>query len=174
MAEFLALWFMFLNVMLVLVTSKPGKEKAAATEILDFLIPWDTNAKIVECCRWSGVVLIETSLRYDQTLEILKKMPRYIAIKSIPLENVLRSVDEVIDLITKRGDSIGGIVISKRGKFPLNTLRRRLAELGLEFRGNKIVVIEGLGEEIGITFLYRILYRRLTGKKVIPRGIVST
>jgi len=162
------------------VTSKPGKELSAVREILDFLIPWDVSARGLEVGRWPGVGLIKTALSFDRCVTILRKHKRYIALKVVPLLYIASPIhDEIRDLfkkiaLDKKPNSIY-LTIAKRGVIDKKDVFLAALEgacAHLSEKGEQLVVmVEGLGDKVGISPLNPIEYYRLAGKRKLPRRL---
>jgi tRNA(Ser,Leu) C12 N-acetylase TAN1 len=84
---------------LVLATVKFGKEEAAGIEILDCILPYDLNARLIGT-GFGGVLLLETSMEPDRTARILMEFPTSLIQMLIPVDKVVNAeMGEIRDAI---------------------------------------------------------------------------
>ncbi len=118
------------------LTVEYGKELRASLEIGDILYPYDSTVK-VGTSKYGGVLLLYTSLTYEDILKVLKASPTTY-IRSIakvdtccpePFEELIRCVNEYLTQINLKVGKVKVYergAVKKYGKELLNSLRNLL------------------------------------------------
>lgn len=165
--------------MLVLVTSKPGKEMRAFNEIMDLFLSHGINASRSSIFSSSGVFVIEADCDMHTLAKYLKGYKRFYSLKVMPLQvianNTLEDLaNEVLNLMRDYKGTFAVRAV-KRGNISVKSIENYLGrvitkELGLNVNlrnPDHIVVVEGLGSKAGISILNPELYLLFSRKKRI-------
>jgi tRNA acetyltransferase TAN1 len=165
--------------MLIVVTSRPGKEKRAFNEIMDLLISNNIYASQSPIFNSSGVVVIDADCNMFMLAECLKKYRRFYALKVMPIQLVVNNTLEdlangVIYLMRNIKGSFA-VRATKRGNISAKSIEEYVGKVILEKLGlnvnlrnpDHIIVIEGLGLKAGIVVLNPEMYLLFAKKKRI-------
>jgi len=165
--------------MLIVVTSRPGKEKRAFNEIMDLFISNNISASQSPIFSSSGVLVIDADCDIFMLAECLKKYRRFYALKVMPLQLVVNNtLEDLADgVIYLMRDVKGSFAVraTKRGEVSAKRIEEYIGKVVLEKLGlnvnlrkpDHIVVIEGLGLKAGIVVLNPEMYLLFTRRRRI-------
>ncbi len=165
--------------MLIVITSKPGKEMRAFTEMMDLFVSNNINASQSSIFSSSGVLVIDADCNISVLAEHLKRYKRFYTLKVMPIQIVVNNTLEDLanGVVNLMKDFKGTFAVraTKRGPISAKTIEEYLGRIISEKLGlsvdlknpNYIIVIEGLGSKAGITILDYNTYLLFTKKKRI-------
>lgn len=143
---------------LVLVFVEPGKERRIATDLEDFIFPYDMSVK-ARPSGFSSIILLETSLPKRHIIELIKKS-NIGFIRRILYFDYYTTLDKWKEIVKYIKDKvktkeinikIKGRGMSNKSKEILSLIQRKLSESNFKFSNNGYPIrIETLGEIIGI------------------------
>ncbi|MEM3832024.1 MAG: THUMP domain-containing protein [Thermoprotei archaeon] len=163
--------------MLIVVTSKPGKETRAFNEIMDLFLSYEITASRSSIFSSSGVFVIDADCDIYTLAKHLKGYKRIYSLKVMPLQlivnNTLEDLANGVRNLMKDYKGTFAVRAVKRGKISAKTIEDYLGtiivkELGLSVNlrnPNHIVIVEGLGSKAGLSIFNPELYLLFARKK---------
>ncbi|MGC8948252.1 MAG: THUMP domain-containing protein [Thermoprotei archaeon] len=165
--------------MLIVVTSKPGKEMRAFNEIMDLFLSCGIAVSRSSIFSSSGVFVIDADCDIHILAKYLRGYKRIYSLKVMPLQlivdNVLEDLANGVLNLMKGYKGTFAVRAVKRGKISVKTIEDYLGavivkELGLNVNlrnPDHVIIVEGLGSKAGISILNPELYLLFTRKKRI-------
>lgn len=168
---------------LIVITSKPNKESRAVEEVLDQLILNGIPADIRDIRPWGGVSFVTGYADFETIIRALMKpsFKRAYAKRVVPIYEVVpNNINEIISASlrvfnTRFVSDTFAVKCIKRGTIKPSLVENVVGRAIVKKYGcsvnlvtpQKILLIEGLGGQVGISVLRLNEYLRLMGRKKV-------
>lgn len=158
--------------MIYVVTVRYGKEKVAELELGDAIFPYDPKVSI-KPTEFGGVLLLETTLDFDELIRILSVFPPVNVERIVPIRECCR-IENLVECVHRYMRKEGPVVsvrIGRRGGMPddlvkvLEALRRKGSPITIHVEPvSKDLVCVGVSKT-GEDRFYLIRQRRISSRK---------